>query len=69
MLAETDHLVILADYLGCTLREIEGEGGLICTEVVDVEHEFLGEVFGRAPDHPTNARVNLDALAESTQVN
>lgn len=44
-LSQTDHLVVLADNLGCALGEIKGEAGLVCAEVVDVEDQFFGEVF------------------------
>jgi hypothetical protein len=52
VLAEADELVVLADDLGGAFGEVEGEGGLVGAEVVDVEDEFLGEVFGGAPDDP-----------------
>ena len=60
--AEADHLVVLADDLGGALGEVESEGGLVGAEVVDVEDEFLGEVFGRAPDDPAHARVDEAVL-------
>lgn len=40
LLAEADELVVLADDLGGAAGEVEGEGGLVGTEVVDVEDEF-----------------------------
>lgn len=52
VLAEADELVVLTNDLGCALGEIEREGGLVSTEVVDIEDEFFGEVFGCAPDDP-----------------
>ncbi len=58
MLAETDELVVLADDLGSSFREIEGEGSLIGAEVVNVEYELLGKVFWGTPDDPSNTRVD-----------
>ena len=52
VLSEADELVVLANDLGGALGEIESEGGLVSTEVVDVEDEFFGEVFGCTPDDP-----------------
>jgi hypothetical protein len=52
MLSEADELVVLSNDLGCALGEIEGEGGLVSTEIVDIEDEFFGEVFGCTPDDP-----------------
>ena len=42
LLSQADHLVVLSDDLGGALGEVEGEGCLVCAEVVDVEDEFLG---------------------------
>jgi len=39
--------------LGGAFGEVEGEGGLVCAEVVDVEDQLLGEVFWGSPDDPT----------------
>jgi hypothetical protein len=58
VLAEADELVVLADDLGGAFGEVEGEGGLVCAQVVDVEDEFFGEVFGAAPDDPAYAWVD-----------
>ena len=60
VLAKTDHLVILADNLRSAFREVEGEGCLLGAKVVDVEDQFFGKVFRRAPDHPANTRVDLE---------
>ena len=46
MLAKTNHLVVLANYLGGAFGKVEGERGLIGAKVVDVEHQFLRKVFG-----------------------
>lgn len=37
MFSQTDHLVVLTDYLGGAFGEVEGEGGLVCAEVIDIE--------------------------------
>jgi hypothetical protein len=52
VLSEADELVVLANDLRCALGEIESEGGLVSSEVVDVEDEFFGEEFGCTPDDP-----------------
>lgn len=57
MLSETDQLVVLADDLRSAFGEVEGERSLVGAEVVDVEDEFFGEVFGGAPDDPAYAWV------------
>lgn len=61
MLAKADQLIVLTDDLGGAFGEVEGEGGLICTEVVYVEDELFGEEFRRTPDDPANARVDLSS--------
>ena len=61
-LAETDHLVVLSDDLGSALGEIQGEGCLVCAEIIDVEDEFLGQVLGGAPDYPSDTRVDQSVL-------
>ena len=42
LLSKTDHLVVLSDDLGGPLGKVEGEGRLVCAEVIDVEDKFLG---------------------------
>ena len=59
MLAQTDHLVVLTDDLRGAFGKVEGEGGLICTEVVNVEDELFGKIFRGTPDDPANAGVDL----------
>ena len=59
MLAKADQLIVLTDDLGGAFGKVEGEGGLICTEVVNVEDELFGEKFRGTPDDPANARVDL----------
>lgn len=62
VLAEADELVVLADDLGGALGEVEGEGGLVGAEVVDVEDELLGEELGVAPDDPADSGVDETVL-------
>ena len=57
MLSKADQLIVLTDDLG----EVEGEGGLICTEVVYVEDELFRKEFRGTPDDPANARVDLSS--------
>jgi len=52
-------LTYLADDLGGTLGEVQGEGCLIGAEIIDVEDELCGKVFVRAPYHPADSRINL----------
>jgi hypothetical protein len=58
VLAKADQLVVLADDLGGAFGEVEGEGGLVCAQVVDVEDEFFGEIFRGTPDDPAYTRVD-----------
>lgn len=67
-LAEADELVVLANDLGGTLGEVEGEGGLLGAEVVDVEDEVLGEVLVGAPDDPANTGVDEAVLVFGGEV-
>lgn len=57
--SEANQLIILGDDLRGAFGKIEGKGGLVGSEVVDVENELFGEEFRRAPDTPTHAGVNL----------
>jgi hypothetical protein len=59
VLAEADELVVLSDDLGGAFGEVESERSLICTEVVDIEHELLRKIFGFTPDDPAYAGVYL----------
>ena len=59
MLSETDHLIILADNLGCTFRKVQSERRLVGAKIVDVEDQFFGKVFGRAPHDPADTGVDL----------
>jgi hypothetical protein len=62
VLAQTDQLVVLAQDLGSTTREVESEGSLISTKVVDVEDQLGREVFGVAPDTPADTGVDETVL-------
>ena len=59
MLSKSNHLIVLSNDLRRTFGEIQGKRSLIRTEVVDIEHKFLGQVFGRAPYNPSYARIDL----------
>jgi hypothetical protein len=54
----------LADDLGSAFREVQGEGGLVGTEVVNIEDEFFGEVFGGTPDDPAYTGVDKAVSVE-----
>ena len=58
-LAQADQLVVLPDHLGSTFGEVESEGCLVRTKVVDVEDELLRKILWRAEDHPAHTRVDL----------
>lgn len=62
VLAQADQLVVLAQNLGSTSREVESKRSLISTEVVDVEDQLGREVLGVAPDAPTNTGVDETVL-------
>ena len=51
-------LIILADNLARASRKVQRKGRLVRAEVVDVEDEFLREVFVVAPHDPADARVH-----------
>lgn len=59
MLAQADHLIVLANNLGCSLGEVKSETSLLSTKVVDVEDKLLGQEFRGSPNDPTNTRVDL----------
>lgn len=50
-----------------TFREIESKGGLISSEIVDMEDEFFGEVLFAPPNNPTNASIN-EAILVPTDI-
>ena len=56
-LSEADHLVVLANNLGRATREIEREGRLVSTEVVDVENELFWQELRVTPYDPPNTGV------------
>lgn len=53
----THKLVVLSQNLHRTLTEVEGEGSLVGTEVVDVEDEGVVEVGFGSPDGPSDSGV------------
>jgi hypothetical protein len=61
-LSEADKLVVLSNDLTSAAREVEREGRLVRTQVVDVEDEFLREVLGIAPHNPAHTGVNKTVL-------
>lgn len=54
LFAETNHLIVLSNHIRSTAREVEGEGSLVGTQVVDVEDEFLWQELGITPDDPSS---------------
>lgn len=46
----------------CTFGEIEGESGLVSSKIVDMEDEFIRQVFLVPPDDPTNSSINKPIL-------
>ena len=69
MLAETNHLIVLANDLGSAFGEVECERGLVSAKIVDVEYQFLREVFRRTPDDPADARIHLEDRKPSSHIN
>lgn len=62
MLAKADELVVLANDLRRSAGEVQREGSLVSTEVVDVEDQIFGQKFRVTPDHPANTRVDETVL-------
>ena len=62
VLAQADQLVVLAQNLGSTTREIESKGSLVSTKVVDVEDQLSRQVLGVTPDAPTDTGVDQTVL-------
>ena len=54
VLSEADELVVLANDLGGALGEIESEGGLVTSKIVDVEDQIVRKVVNAAPHGPSN---------------
>jgi len=52
------HLVVLGNDHASTPREIEGDRGLVASQVVDMEHDRLRQVLLAPPDDPAQARVH-----------
>lgn len=51
-------LYIIANIIIRTFGEVESKGRLIRSKIVDVEDEFLGQVFLGPPYHPPNSGVD-----------
>jgi hypothetical protein len=51
-------LVVLSNDLRGPTGEIQGEGSLVGTKVVDVEDKFFRKVFWITPDNPADAGVD-----------
>jgi len=66
VLSEADQLVILTDDMGSAFREVESERGLVSSEVVDVEDEFLWKKLWCAPKNPSYTWVN-EAISGTRQ--
>lgn len=45
-----------------TFREIQGEGGLISSKIVNVEDEFFRQILFSPPDNPPDSGVNKAIL-------
>jgi hypothetical protein len=45
MFTKTNELVVLANDLRGALREVESEGRLLGTKIIDVEDKFLWKIF------------------------
>ena len=45
-----------------TFREIEGEGGLVSSKVVNMEDKVFWQVILGSPYNPTNASINKPIL-------
>ena len=55
LLAEANQLIVLADDLTSSTREVESEGGLIGAKVVDIEDQLLRQELWVTPDDPSVA--------------
>ena len=51
-----------------TFGKVEGKGGLIGTEIVNMENEFLWQVLLASPDNPTNTSIDQTILM-ATHIN
>ena len=60
--AEAHEVVVLPDDLVAGPGEVERERRHVAAEVVDVEHEVLGQVLCRPPDDEADARVGQAVL-------
>jgi hypothetical protein len=44
--------------LEITFREVKGEGGLISSEIIDMEDKLFRQVLFAPPNDPTNSSIN-----------
>lgn len=59
---QAQELVVLADDLGGSAREVEGDAALQRTQVIAVEYEVLRQRLGIAPNGPAQPRVHQAVL-------
>lgn len=52
-------------YVNYTFGEVEGEGGLISSKVVNVEDEVVRQIFLTFPNDPTDACVHKSILVST----
>src|SRR4051812_2058737 len=60
--AQPQELEVLQHDLGARAGEVQREGGHVAAQVVDVEHQVLGQELLASPDHPADARVDQAVL-------
>jgi hypothetical protein len=48
--------------LRCTLGKVEGEGRLLGSEIVNIEHKVLWEVLGGSPQGPADTGIHQTVL-------
>lgn len=60
------HLVVLSNDHASTPGEVEGDGCLVASQVVDMKDNGLGQVLLAPPDDPSQARVHQPIPARHT---
>lgn len=55
--AQAQEVVVLGDDLGARTGKVQREGRHLAAEVVDAEHQVLGQRLGVAPDDPSDPRI------------
>ena len=60
--AEPQEVVVLTDELVARAREVQRERGHVAAEVVDVEHQVLGQILLAAPDDESDPGVDEPVL-------